>query len=212
MTANLRVVHDDERLSADDERPSPADAALAHGPGAAPSTALLGRQVRYALGDQQRLTGPEPDDLEMHVARFGRRPAATGARGDALVDVLHRIGLSGRGGGHFPVARKWRAVLDAGGGGVVVANGAEGEPASAKDAALLQHRPHLVLDGLELAAEALGADDAVVWLHEGATATRRSVARAVAERGRPAPAGRRSASSPVRTATSPVRRAPSCTH
>jgi NADH:ubiquinone oxidoreductase subunit F (NADH-binding) len=79
---------------------------------------------------------------------------------------------------------KWRAVRGAADhrGTVVVANGAEGEPDSRKDAALLEYRPHLVLDGLACAAETLGAREAVVWLHEGASSARSSIARALAER------------------------------
>ncbi len=143
---------------------------------------LIGEPVHYDLDRQHRLDGPELEDLPGHQQRWGVRPPACGAEGDRLVDTLHRIGLTGRGGGHFPSAIKWRAVLAAGGGGTVVANGAEGEPASAKDAALLQHRPHLVLDGLACAAEAVGADRAVVWVHEGSRDTHRSLVRALAER------------------------------
>ena len=71
----------------------------------------------------------------------------------------------GHGGAWFPVATKWRAVASAGRRRpVVVANGAEGEPASKKDALLLSHAPHLVLDGLMLAGNALGAQRAIVYV------------------------------------------------
>ncbi|MEV7005043.1 NADH-ubiquinone oxidoreductase-F iron-sulfur binding region domain-containing protein [Streptosporangium sp. NPDC051022] len=85
-------------------------------------------------------------------------------RGPALIEELARSGLRGRGGAAFPAARKWLAVAAGSGPRVVVANGAEGEPASWKDRWLMRRRPGLVLDGLLLAAEALGADRAIVYV------------------------------------------------
>ncbi len=129
--------------------------------------------------------GVERQDLVAHRATYGPRPDATRQGGPALVAALERSGLTGHGGGHFPVATKWRAALAAlapGESGWVVANCAEGEPASVKDAALLQLRPHLVLDGLALAAETVGTRRAVIWLHEGDHSTEQAVHRAVAER------------------------------
>ena len=146
-----------------------------------PSEVLGDLVVFPRLGSTPSLAA-DADDFDTHVQRYGPRPSASGAHGQALVTRLHDIGLTGRGGGHFPAARKWEAVLAAGGGGTVVANGAEGEPASAKDAALLHSRTHLVLDGLVCAAEAVGADECVVWLHEGAHSTRVAVQRALQER------------------------------
>ena len=139
------------------------------------------------------LAGPTRDMLPAHRARFPPRPdptasPATGRHTDPppapghLVEALERLGLAGRGGAHFSVATKWRAALAAGGGGTVVANGAEGGPASAKDAALLLHRPHLVLDGLARTARATGATRTIVWLHDGADDVHRSVTAALAER------------------------------
>ncbi len=121
-------------------------------------------------------------DLAAHLAVFGARPAATGAAGDTLVELLEAAGLAGHGGGHFPVARKWRTAQRHGGGGIVVANGAESEPASAKDRTLLATVPHLVLDGLALAAEAVGARAAVIWMHDDTPDAARAVAAAIAER------------------------------
>ena len=73
------------------------------------------------------------------------------------IERLTASGLRGRGGGWFPAARKWRAVAAEGGEPVIVANGAEGEPGSIKDRFLMMTRPDAVLDGLDLAARALGA-------------------------------------------------------
>ena len=86
-----------------------------------------------------------------------------------LLGEVESSGLVGRGGAAFPLAVKLRAVRDNGrltGGTVVVANGEEGEPASVKDRWLLRNRPHVVLDGLRLAAAIVAADHAYVYVSD----------------------------------------------
>jgi NADH:ubiquinone oxidoreductase subunit F (NADH-binding) len=90
--------------------------------------------------------------------------------GTRLAELAADAGLRGRGGGGFPTARKIATVLAATSRrrpAIVVANGCESDPTSGKDAALLRHAPHLVLDGLALAAHALGAAQALLCLHRG---------------------------------------------
>jgi NADH-quinone oxidoreductase subunit F len=86
---------------------------------------------------------------------------------DTILERIERSGLRGRGGSWYPVADKWRAVRAEGGEPVVVANGAEGEPGSIKDRHLLRERADDVLAGLELAARAVGARSAFVYLKGG---------------------------------------------
>ena len=93
---------------------------------------------------------------------------------------MERSGLTGRGGAAFPTARKLAAVA-ARRAPVVVANGTEGEPASAKDKVLLARSPHLVLDGAVLAAAITGASRAVIVVH---TSVREIIDEAAAERRR----------------------------
>ncbi len=109
-------------------------------------------------------------DAEDHRARLGPVPLAAyrGRSGrERLVDHVAAAGLRGRGGAGFPTARKMRAVAAGRGRAVVVANGCEGDPASAKDGVLLELAPHLVLDGIVLAAHAVGATEAVLCVHAG---------------------------------------------
>jgi NADH:ubiquinone oxidoreductase subunit F (NADH-binding) len=119
------------------------------------------------------------EDLRAHHERVGPRPTGS----PELVGIVEHAGLTGQGGAHAPTAARWRRAVDrVPGVRVVVANGAESEPLSGKDATLLRARPHLVLDGLELVAETLGASRAVVWLHGDDVSTFRAVAAAVSER------------------------------
>src|SRR5450830_1861523 len=123
------------------------------------------------------------EGLDEHMAHLGQRPAARDEAGrDALLAALDTVDLTGHGGAHVPVAVKWRAALRADGPLTVVANGAESEPLSSKDATLLRQRPHLVLDGLAITAEALGAERAVVWLHGDDAGTRSAIQDARSER------------------------------
>jgi NADH:ubiquinone oxidoreductase subunit F (NADH-binding) len=100
-----------------------------------------------------------------------------------VIDILDRSGLVGRGGASFPVGTKWRSVKSRSrGGAVVIANGAEGEPLSRKDQTLMALRPHLVIDGALLAAEAIGANRILLYVGEAHRAAVAAMARALAER------------------------------
>jgi NADH:ubiquinone oxidoreductase subunit F (NADH-binding) len=98
---------------------------------------------------------------------------------DRLIEAVESAGLRGRGGAGFPTAVKLRAARAK--RSVVVANGCEGDPLSRKDAVLLTLSPHLVLDGLQLAAHAIGAVEAVLCVHAGSPVLP-SVRAALAER------------------------------
>jgi len=114
-------------------------------------------------GARRLFAAPGPS-LAQHGACFG--PLPTPAHSDELIGVLDEAGLRGRGGAGFPTGRKMAAIT--GRRPVVIANGAEGEPASDKDAVLLQHAPHLILDGLAAVAAALGSRE--THLYAGASA------------------------------------------
>lgn len=106
------------------------------------------------------------EDLATYRKLGGYRPLADP---DAFLSEIDSSGLIGRGGAAFPLAVKLRTVRDNGrslGIPVVVANGEEGEPASVKDRWLLRNRPHLVLDGLRLAATIVAADRAYVYVSD----------------------------------------------
>ena len=128
----------------------------------------------------QRLDGG-PAGWAEHRARYGGLPVPGRGEGwrDRFIAEVGRSGLTGRGGAGFPTARKLLAVAAGRDAPVVIANGTEGEPASAKDKVLLAREPHLVLDGAVLAAHLVGARQAFVVAHE---AVREIVDRAAAER------------------------------
>ena len=128
------------------------------------------------------LAGPAADagaeSLAAHQQRLGALPSVL------AIDELAASGLTGRGGGNFPLVRKLQLAASRPGTPLVVVNASESEPASRKDVTLLELRPHLVLDGAVLAAQSLGAPQVVVYLHAPRAASTASMLAAVAERRR----------------------------
>jgi NADH:ubiquinone oxidoreductase subunit F (NADH-binding) len=118
-----------------------------------------------------------------HLASYGPLPDLhkRSARAE-FVDMIDRSALRGRGGAGFPTGRKLRAVAEGGRGAVVVANGAEGEPASHKDSLLVKAAPHLVIDGAVIAARAVRANEVFVILDGADAAALVAMAAAIEER------------------------------
>jgi NADH:ubiquinone oxidoreductase subunit F (NADH-binding) len=83
----------------------------------------------------------------------------------AIIDEIEASGLRGRGGAGFPTGRKWRTVAENRSPeepATVVVNGAEGEPGTLKDRAIMRLDPYEVLEGALIAARAIGADNVIV--------------------------------------------------
>jgi NADH:ubiquinone oxidoreductase subunit F (NADH-binding) len=118
--------------------------------------------------------------LAEHEAVHGRMPRVASAE---LIEAAERSGLRGRGGADFPTAVKLRSVASRRRGTVLVVNGSETEPASAKDRLLLSRLPHMVLDGAVLAAKAIGTRQIVVKVSDGAPEVVRALEGAASVRG-----------------------------
>ena len=110
--------------------------------------------------------GAGPVPLADHLDRYGPPAPQVGAARmrDELINEVELAGLAGRGGAGFPTARKLAAVA-AHRSAVVIGNGTEGEPVSAKDKVLMAQSPHLVLDGAAAAASLVGATRAIIVAH-----------------------------------------------
>lgn len=104
---------------------------------------------------------------------------------DETIAIVERSGLRGRGGAGFPLAEKLRAVRLAAEqrpNPYVVANAYDADPASPLSRALLERSPDLVVDGVAIAAHAVGAAECYLYLHPEATRARAAAEAALSRR------------------------------
>ncbi|HZT78462.1 MAG TPA: NADH-ubiquinone oxidoreductase-F iron-sulfur binding region domain-containing protein [Vicinamibacterales bacterium] len=131
------------------------------------------------------LLGVDPvESWEAYVASGGGMGLANAlALGPTeVVSAVTKARLRGRGGGGFPTGIKWASVAqDACPTKYVVCNGAEGEPGTFKDRYLLRRNPYQMLEGLAIAAYAVGARRAYVCLKKSFVREIARVRRAVKE-------------------------------
>ena len=130
------------------------------------------------------LLDKRPRSFDAYASGGGGRglEIALGAGPEAVIDEVAKSGLRGRGGAGFPTGEKWRSIRSTGTGTrFAVCNGAEGEPATFKDRTLFRTNPYQVLEGLAIAAYAVGAERAYVGLKESFAEEVQAVDRALRE-------------------------------
>lgn len=139
-------------------------------PRRAPSVVLSGDQVR-SVDDYRARGGGEGLRIARSIGPW------------RTAEEVSLAGLRGRGGGGFRTGRKWLSVLDGGGDGrrFVVCNGAEGEPGTFKDRAILRHNPYQVIEGLAIAASTVRASHAYLATKASFTDEAAILRRALAE-------------------------------
>jgi len=124
---------------------------------------MMQGQVRLVTRNCGRI---DPDSIEHYIANGGYEglvKALTMSPEDIITEV-ERSGLRGRGGAGFPTGRKWRLCRNAPGDvKYLVCNADEGDPGAFMDRALLESDPHAVLEGMAIAAYAVGAEEAFIY-------------------------------------------------
>ena len=112
---------------------------------------------------------PTLDSAPQTLAAYGDyaalRVALTAMTPEDVIADIETSGLIGRGGAAFPTGLKWKFTRAADGAEkYVVCNADESEPGTFKDRVLMEHRPHLLLEGIALAAYAVGTDKAYIFI------------------------------------------------
>ncbi len=125
------------------------------------------RQARMVLAGCGHL---DPENIRHYIAQGGYQSARKAflqmAPETVCEEILHS-GLRGRGGGGFPTGKKWQLTLkQQGPKKYVICNGDEGDPGAFMDRSLMEGNPHAVVEGLMIAARAIGADEACVYVRQ----------------------------------------------
>ena len=109
-----------------------------------------------------------PENIDEYIAFDGYRALArvlVEMTQDEVIDTIDKSGLRGRGGAGFPTGKKWRATKEAQGNKkYVVCNADEGDPGAFMDRSILEGDPHSVLEAMEIAGYAVGAEKGYIYV------------------------------------------------
>ena len=152
-----------------------------------PQIHLLSGGERRMLADVGRVDPGRIASYREHGGYAGLKRSVEQLGPEGVIEEIAAAGLRGRGGGGFPTAEKWRSARAAEGERkVVVANLMGADPTSLGDRAVAEGNPHLLLEGLLIAAFATGASEAILAVRRDWTSAiarlRAAVDQAVAER------------------------------
>lgn len=123
------------------------------------------KQKRIVLSNCGRI---DPENIDEYIAIGGYEAAGkaiTKMTPQEVIDEVKESGLRGRGGGGFPTGLKWQFTHDAEGDKkYIICNADEGDPGAFMDRSVLEGDPHRVIEGMIIAAYAIGADEGYVYV------------------------------------------------
>jgi NADH:ubiquinone oxidoreductase subunit F (NADH-binding)/(2Fe-2S) ferredoxin/NAD-dependent dihydropyrimidine dehydrogenase PreA subunit len=124
------------------------------------------RKQQRVLFEQARAI--DPTSIEDYVALGGYQAlskALFSMQPEEVIDTIKRSGLRGRGGAGFPTGRKWESCRKAEGEPkYIICNADEGDPGAYMDRGLLEGNPHSILEGMVIAAYAIGSHEGFIYI------------------------------------------------
>jgi bidirectional [NiFe] hydrogenase diaphorase subunit len=155
-----------ERVGPDDlGRVESALRELPADPPQAPRAPFFTRQVRVVTEHSGRIDPESLDDYRAAAGYEALRNALTTMTPAQVVEEITRSGLRGRGGAGYPTGLKWATVAKAAGAPkTVICNADEGDPGAFMDRSVLESDPHRVIEGMAIAAYAVGAAKGYVYV------------------------------------------------
>ena len=133
-------------------------------PDRVPEAPFFSRQVRVVTENSGRI---DPESLQdyLDVGGYTALRSALGSKTPAEVrDEITKSGLRGRGGAGYPTGLKWNTVAKAiGSPKYVICNADEGDPGAFMDRSVLESDPYRVLEGMAIAAYAVGASSGIIY-------------------------------------------------
>jgi len=130
-----------------------------------PIAAFLGTQKHIATEHWGDINPTDLDEYLEHDGFKALRQCVTELSPEQVIEEVRSSGLRGRGGAGFPSAVKWSTVRQAKGDvKYLVCNGDEGDPGAFMDRMLLESYPHRVIEGIAIAAYAIGAREGYLYI------------------------------------------------
>ena len=123
------------------------------------------KQERILLADCGRIN---PEDINEYIAHGGYAQAKRAyleMTDEQVCQEMIKSGLRGRGGGGFPTGKKWDFTrIEKGPKKYVICNADEGDPGAFMDRSVMEGNPNAVIEGMMIAARAIGADEGYVYV------------------------------------------------
>ncbi|OFY11998.1 MAG: NADH dehydrogenase [Bacteroidetes bacterium GWE2_42_24] len=127
----------------------------------------------------------DPDNIEEYIARGGYRSFVKAIRNYTSLDICNLIdesGLKGRGGGGFPTGQKWKITYNTPSDQkYLICNADESDPGTFMDRALIEGDPHRLIEGMGIAAYAVGANQAYVYIRAEYPETMSTLEKAISQ-------------------------------